>query len=155
MLRNFFVVGLLGMASAGSAFAAPLPSCGCAPGSIQLTDAALVTALSNKMACAVVGQEEWQEFHQGATAAGGNLIDYKKGPTDPVDPSATVGTWAILDSTQGSPVQYTYGVTSYKYTVCAQGANTHFCGAQFGGRDIMNAKVGGSGGSPQSCASIP
>ena len=105
------------------------------------------------MACGVVGQEEWQEFHQGTSAAGGNLIDYKKGPTDPIDPSTSVGAWAILGSGDTSRVQYTYGATSYQYAVCSQSTNTHFCGAQFGGRDIMNAKLGGSG--LQSCASIP
>jgi len=39
--------------------------------------------------------DRWQEAHVGDSPAGGELIDYKLGPDDPVDPSKTVGSWQV------------------------------------------------------------
>ena len=70
--------------------------------------------------CANRGTEQWQEQHR----VGGQLWDYKKGPTDLVDPTKQVGTW----STASNLVTYTYtGGPSYIYSVHAAGAGFDFC----------------------------
>lgn len=148
MLRNFLVVGFLGLASAGSAFAQACP-CASSPAVLINDSAALATKLGNKMACAVVGNEQWQEWHNGSSS--GPVVDYKKGPADPVDPSTSVGTFVInADAT----ITYAYGSSTYRYAVCSEGtgSTTHFCGAALGGRDILNARVGGSG--LQACSGV-
>ena len=61
------------------------------------TNPTLGAALAGKMACASVGNERWQAWHSG-TAAGGDLWDFKRGPTDAVDPSAKMGTYRIESS---------------------------------------------------------
>jgi hypothetical protein len=54
---------------------------------------------------------EWQEYH---TPGGGDLIDYKKGPTDTNDPTSTVGSW----SASGPDVTYNYNTgESFTYQV--------------------------------------
>ncbi|WP_317704622.1 hypothetical protein [Methylomarinovum caldicuralii] len=78
-----------------------------------VSDAAAV--LSGKTICVTDSStgEKWQEYHDPS----GALIDYKKGPSDPVDPSKRVGSW----STSGGNVTYTYDAfgpaVSYTYTV--------------------------------------
>ncbi len=127
-------------------------SCPCGGGTL-LTSAAQVQALlSNAMVCASVGNEQWQEFHQGGTS--GPVIDYKRG-SDPVDPSEQVGTFLISDTAAGGSagVQYTYGTNSYAYRVCQATGTVNFCGAALGGRDIIGARVATTGG-PQSCATV-
>jgi hypothetical protein len=63
---------------------------------------------------------QWQEYHQ----PGGDLIDYKKGNNDPVDPTIKVGTWNI----SGDSVTYTYGPgSSYTYGVFNDNGNYSFC----------------------------
>jgi hypothetical protein len=100
------------------------------------------------MVCAAVGSEQWQEWHNGGPS--GSVVDYKRGPSDPVDPAATVGSYSIASD---ATITYTYGSQSYKYAVCRNGTATTFCGAAFGGRDITGATVSSSGGL-QSCAGI-
>lgn len=97
---------------------------------------------------------EWQEFHR---TTGGpntpNLIDYKKGPDHPVDPTAPVGSWSInTDNPQGGgndditqTVTYNYGGTSiYTFSVWAQGPGGtgpyNFCSEQ-GATDVLNATL--------------
>ena len=81
----------------------------------QVTDAdALRTLLGGKTLCATRGADRWQEFHQ----SGGALIDYKKGPSDPVDPTKQVGTWTVTGNGSGTQVRYNYGQgASYTYKV--------------------------------------
>lgn len=80
----------------------------------QVTDAALSTLLSGKTACASRGADQWQEEHH----AGGVLKDFKKGPSDPIDPTKTVGSWAVAGNGNNTAVQYSYtGDGSYSYTV--------------------------------------
>lgn len=80
----------------------------------------LTTLLSGKTVCVRSTKPgwtwEWQEVHQ----ANGDLVDYKKGPSDPVDPSKKVGTWTISgnDGGQRAVVTHLYlGGQSYGYTV--------------------------------------
>ncbi|NMF90380.1 hypothetical protein [Aromatoleum petrolei] len=81
----------------------------------QVTGATtLSNLLANKTLCALRGADRWQEFHQ----AGGALIDYKKGPSDPVDPTKQVGTWTVTGNGSGTQVRYNYGQgASYTYKV--------------------------------------
>ncbi len=74
-------------------------------------DPELTTLISGQTVCATRGAEKWQEQHR----VGAQLWDYKKGPTDKLDPSKQVGNWSInLDNT----VTYSYtGGPSYTYTV--------------------------------------
>jgi hypothetical protein len=128
---------LLSMALIG---AAQGQTCSCSGNGTKLGTAEIQALLSNKMVCASVGGEQWQEWHNGN--AGGPLVDYKKGPGDQVDPSATVGSFSISSDT----VTYTYGSQSYQYEVCQTPSGTTFCGAPFGGRNITGAIVSGSPG---------
>ena len=134
MLRNTILAGVLGVLVSGSAFAQLACPCG---GGSRVTGNSLVTLLAGRTACAVLGSERWQEFHQGATAAGGQLIDWKLGA--PPELPEIVGSWSIV----GDPARarYDYGTGGvYEYAVCLEGANSvHFCGAELGGRNITNA----------------
>jgi len=82
-----------------------------------LTAAQLVTTLSGKYVCAKrpgpVDSDTWNELHQGTTAAGGPILDYKRGPSDPVDPSKVVGTYII---NANNTVTYNYGDPGGPYT---------------------------------------
>lgn len=69
----------------------------------------------------------WNELH-----AGGILIDYKKGPKDPVDPSIMVGTYTIAPSAEGGVITYTYnsGSGTYSYHMQPAGGDRYrFCPA--------------------------
>ncbi|MDX2367868.1 MAG: hypothetical protein QNK36_05615 [Colwellia sp.] len=86
-----------------------------------LNQPALTTLLPGKTVCASFGGEQWQELHTGA----GSLIDYKKGPVDPVDPSENVGSWSV----SGNTVTYNYGSGgSYSYRIFDNGGTYSFCG---------------------------
>jgi hypothetical protein len=123
--------------------------CTCDTSATRTADAAaLTTLLSNKMVCASVGGEAWQEWHNGGT-----LVDYKRGPADKSDPSSTVGTYSVGSN---NTVTYIYagGGGSYTYDVCmVSSSNTYtFCGANWGGRNITGARIGGAG--LTACASV-
>lgn len=85
----------------------------------------IANALSGKTVCATIGSQKWQEYHQ----AGGALIDYKKGPSDPVDPTKTVGSWSTSGTDASSRVTYNYGSGgSYSYEVHLSGGTYTLCG---------------------------
>lgn len=105
----------------------------------QVTGADLVNLISGNTVCATFDGDRWQEQHR----AGGALWDYKKGPSDPVDPTKRVGDWAIIPNRNGVEeiVRYSYP-QSYQYTVHGTGVvgTLHsFCGSFDGGVDIDNA----------------
>jgi hypothetical protein len=140
---------LLALSTLVAAGAAQAQSCPCNPNATVLASASATQAvLSNKMVCGQVGSERWQEWHNGATS--GPIVDYKLGPTHPVDPSSTVGSYAI--NTDGT-VSYTYGSTTYRYAVCPTGGTYTFCGANFGGRNIAGVVVAANSGL-QSCTAV-
>lgn len=88
------------------------------------------------------GNWEAQEFHK----SDGNLIDYKKGPSDPVDPTATVGSWSITGTGAATRVNYTYGTTTYNNAVWDHGDGTYsFCN-QSGNETIPSAIKAGQTG---------
>ncbi len=103
----------------------------CSDPQITSTSTPTLTTLINgngsgNTVCAASGNDRWQEQHR----LGGQLWDYKKGPSDPVDPTSQVGTWSIADN----KLIHTYGSTSYSYTVHRRqgfGANAFtLCGPQ-------------------------
>ena len=161
MINKTMVLAALTLVLSGTAQS---QTCICNSGSgTQLTTVAAVQAvLANKMVCAAAGAEQWQEWHNGG--ASGPVVGYKMGPGHPVDPSSAAGTYQVVDLTAnprisraqraaGAAVAYTYGANTYTYGVCQTGATYAFCGAAFGGRDIMGARVSATGGL-QSCSSV-
>jgi hypothetical protein len=101
----------------------------CAGPSVRVADPALTTLLQGNTVCVPVATQPTmtsQEFHQ----AGGALIDYKRGPSDPVDPTKIVGTWAITGGDRFPSVTYTYPPSggTYTYSVWDNLNGTHsFC----------------------------
>ncbi len=152
MTSKFALAASLLMAFAGAA-QAQVPVCTCNSAAARTADAvALAGLLTNKMVCGNVGGEVWQEWHNGG--ASGPVVDYKKGPGDPVDPPTPVGTYVVnADNT----VTYTYGGGGgiYTYDVClVSSSNTYtFCGANYGGRNITGTRIGGTGLTPCSAVS--
>lgn len=120
-----FGVGLAAQASAQS----------CPSGAPLVLDAQ--TLLVNKTVCAARPPDTWQEFHQ----SGGTLIDFKKGPSDPVDPTKAVGTWSA--SATAGTVTYNYtGDGSYTYVVCNAGASYTFVSTTAGTISGITLKPG-------------
>jgi hypothetical protein len=104
----------------------------CASPATQVTGAALTNLISGNTVCAVQGSDKWQEQHR----AGAQLWDYKKGPSDPVDPTKQVGTWSIA----GDTVTYAYtGGPSYTYSVYDDGGTYSFCTAPGGSIVVSGA----------------
>ena len=111
MLKSVFLGGCLLVASVGVASAA-------CPGT-PLTG--LGTLLADKLICGTnLGNgEHYQEEHR---SAGSVLWERAKGPSDPVDPSAQVGTWSIDTSGANEQVCYNYGAGgTYCHTVSLNG----------------------------------
>jgi len=104
-------------------------TCPCGTGT-RATGNTLVKLLAGQTVCGRSKANTWQEFHSGATEAGGPLIDWKLGPGHPMDPSKQVGTWSVQNvATADSFVVYNYGSGgSYSYAVCQAGNNVNFCG---------------------------
>jgi len=90
----------------------------------QVTGLPLQQLVAGSTVCAIRGAERWQEEHRGV-APGGQLWDYKRGPTNPVDPTKHVGAWRIA----GDNVSYAYlgGSPIFTYTVHANGGTYNFC----------------------------
>lgn len=101
----------------------------------------LTTILSGNTVCAVRGKDRWQEEHH----AGGVLKDYKKGPTDKIDPTKQIGTWAVSGNGANTKVTYVYtGSNTYAYEVWDNGGGSYsFCGP--GGMDFTLRPGTGSG----------
>jgi hypothetical protein len=94
----------------------PAAAQSCAAGSERVTGGnTLRTLLTGKTVCAARASERWQEFHNST----GALVDYKRGPSDVVDPSKTVGSWSATNGSSAT-VSYNYGTGgSFAYIVCA------------------------------------
>lgn len=96
--------------------------------------ATAATVLSGRTLCVTKSNgDRFQEFHQ----AGGALIDWKKGSSDPVDPTKQVGRWRA----DGNDVVYNYGPgLEYRYTVYRRGNSNNFC-LQGNGEEITPSSV--------------
>lgn len=124
----------------------------CTSGTL-LTEAQISNLLANRYACAnISATEHWNELHSSPY-----VLDYKEGPTDPVDPSDTVshptGTYAITGvsgpQTTGT-VTYNYGAGgTYGYNIYANGSGT----VPFGSTGTYSF-CGVSGGAPQLLVTI-
>ena len=95
-------------------------------------------SLSGLTICATATNgDRWQEYHR----SDGRLIEYAKGPSDPIDPTHDVGTWSGLtfnaaDSTSRATYNYTGG-SSYTFEVWqdssgGSGTAWYYCGAGAG-----------------------
>jgi hypothetical protein len=87
------------------------------------------TLLNDKTVCATgvnaSAGDRWQEWHQ----TDGTLTEYARGPSDPVDPTHDVGTWAEVGNGANSKVQHNYtGGQSYEWSVHDIGGGSYsFC----------------------------
>ncbi len=99
--------------------------------------------LYQKTVCVSSGASwEAQEFHGGSSSVGGPLIDWKRGPVDPIDPTEQVGTWNISGTGTDTKVNYVYGSTTYSNSVWDHGDGTYsFCN-QLGNETIATIKAG-------------
>lgn len=105
-----------------------------------LAGAAISTLLSGNTVCVgTPGNWEAQELH----VAGGSLVDYKRGPGHAIDPSETVGSWAV--NTTAGTVTHNYGSGgSYTYTMSANGGTSYsFCSTAGAPEIVANIKTGG------------
>ena len=133
-LRMSFVVCSLAAGLSGEAAAQP-----CIQG--QSLNG-LSVLLQGKTVCAALAADRWQEYH----ATGLALIDYKRGPGHPVDPTEQVGTWSIITTGPASnpreEVRHSYtGGTSYQYRVCQIGATYTFQQVSPGSTTITGATI--------------
>lgn len=109
----------VGMAFTPCALNSGIPSYG------ELSVTQIEALLGTSMACYPQASPfENQEYHTGSTGSStGNIIDYKKGPTDPIDPSETIGGYSIsTTSGRGAHAIITYTYTgnpssNFTYTV--------------------------------------
>lgn len=101
-----------------------------------MTKQQIQATIGNRWACAnLSATEHWNEYHTGGASNGsGSVLDYKKGPNDPVDPSATTanptGHYVVVlmtgakNSVYGT-ITYNYGAGgSYTYTVSPDSGTT-------------------------------
>lgn len=124
--------GVLGMSSAGAACSGD-----------RLNQTQLATAFSGNTVCAVRGGDRWQEFHQ----PGGTLIDWKLGPSHPVDPTDPVGTWSIVGTGINATLVHNYGAGgTYTFAVYNNGGGSYsFCS---GGTEQLVTVRAGQGACP-------
>ncbi|MBZ8138283.1 hypothetical protein CLD22_00010 [Rubrivivax gelatinosus] len=88
----------------------------------RLSGPQINSQIGGKTMCATRGNDRWQEFHQ----SGGALIDFKKGPNDPVDPSKQVGTWSLGSSGADTVLTHSYGAgQNYSWAVCSTGSASY------------------------------
>lgn len=71
----------------------------------SLNQTQLGSLLTGNTVCAIRVNDRWQELHVN----GGDLIDFKRGPGHPVDPSESVGRWSIVGNGASATVVYNYG----------------------------------------------
>jgi len=109
---SFLVLGL------GNSLVVGQASAQTCPGSTQLTGKNLNDLLTGRWACANLSPtENWNEQH-----VGGLVLDYKRGPSDTVDPSDTAahptGRYNISNNGNApATVTYNYGGDSYGFKV--------------------------------------
>ena len=125
-MKSIIVVGAialaLGTTEAIAVTCPTVPTSG-SPGT-YLTGPQIRNLLSSKYACVgVFPNATWNELHTGVF--GGTVTDFKKGPTDPIDPSTIVGNYAVtaVSFSGNAPgpgyVTYTYagGGGTYDYYI--------------------------------------
>jgi hypothetical protein len=123
------------------------------PGYVQLDQAGVTALVVGKTACYPVGGPPWENQEY---LAGGTITDYKKGPSDPVDPQKVVGGYTI--NGDGS-VTYTYGTApSFTYVVWGPsdtGAVGLYDFCNTGTQAFLPSQVSMIAGGPRPCAAPP
>ena len=119
-MKRFMIPGMLVLA-----FGSIDAMAGCDAPSTQVTQ--LQDLLGGNTVCATRGSDRWQEEHR----VGGQLWDYKLGPSHKVDPSKELGSWSV-GGVDDSEVTYNYtafgSLVSYTFTVFDNGNGTYsFC----------------------------
>jgi len=111
MKATAYALSVLLAVAPGAAWAL---NCTASPGYSQLSQSNISTLLSGNTACyPSSGAPNNQEAHSGGTS--GTITDFKKGPSDPNDPSSQVGTYAIDGS---GNITYNYsGGPTFVYSV--------------------------------------
>jgi len=107
-----------------------------------LTGAAISSLLTGNTVCVgTAGNWAAQELH----VSDGSLVDYKRGPGHPVDPTEPVGSWSV-DATAGT-VSHNYGAGgTYTYKISANGGTSYsFCSTSGAPEILSNVKTGGGG----------
>jgi hypothetical protein len=111
----------------------------CQSGS-RLNQSAITTLLEGQYACGASGGQTWDERHSG-----GLVLDYKKGPTDPVDPSDTTshptGSYAYGASGTDGTVTYTYGGAPAAYFIQSAGGSSYYFCPIGGTGSVLNITV--------------
>jgi hypothetical protein len=110
----------------------------CTPG---LSGNAIAALVLNKYVCdGVFPNVDWNEFHNGST-----ITDYKKGPSDPKDPSTVVGSYTTTASSAANGVityTYTGGSSTYAYNVKQNsGTSYFFCPTGAGANLTLNVQA--------------
>lgn len=143
MKKYVLVAAMAGSLVSGEAIAA-------CTGGTRLDAAAISALLGGKTVCVpmvTIATMTWQELHVGnTTSTTGALIDYKRGPGHPVDPSETVGTWTVNGTGNGnSTVTHAYGSGgSYIYSVHGNPDGSYsFCPLPSGTEIFARVKLGG------------
>jgi hypothetical protein len=103
---------------AGEAMAAAPCTGGAPANSASAANIALILA-AGRYACGF--QYDGKYFNE--TLSGGKVLDFRRGPASPTDPSETVatadGTFTINAASGGTPatITYTYGASSFTYSI--------------------------------------
>lgn len=95
--------------------AAAVSAQSCPAGTSRLNRQDIGSQIIGKTMCANSGGDRWQEYHD----ANGDLVDYKRGPSDRVDPSQKVGTWSYAGFGPNTLLVHTYSPSAtYSWAVC-------------------------------------
>jgi len=130
-MKSLILAAAAGVALAGLP---AVSNAACAAPSVRVNTMAAMSALiTGNTVCVPAltprpATMEAQELHQ----LGGALIDFKRGPGHPVDPSKQIGAWSVTGRDgRGVFVTYNYGGGKiFTYAVWRNGDGTHsFCSA--------------------------
>jgi hypothetical protein len=150
MIRRALLAGVATIGLAGGARA----QCSCAANQVTngytAQDQNLSGAAAGQTVCVANGAGwENQEYHASGPTTG-VLIDYKKGPGDPIDPTKTIGTWMISGTGTSTAVTYSYaGGSTWQYAVCSAkskpgpGDTIGFCASSNGNSTISATLLAG------------
>jgi hypothetical protein len=130
------IAATAGEAAAQCASATLVRTIGATPTAPTLSSTLTAKLVCGRPAAAHAGaqSDRWQEEH----IKGGALFAYRKGPGDPVDPRAQVGTWSVQS---GNVVMYNYsGGGSYGRTLHNNGSHYSFCTAA-NGTELVRAYI--------------
>ena len=145
-MKHAIVAGVFLIANvAGPVLGAP---CTASPGYSQLSGSQIQSLLVGNTACyPVIAPYTNQEY-----LSGGYITDYKKGLSDPIDPSKKIGTY-VIDNGQGGEIVYTYTGnpnSTFTYTVWGPvtGNEYDFC---VGSTPLAGGPVRIASGGPVAC----